>query len=522
MGVVDGIVVGLYLIGVVGMAGWIARRQRTRTDYFLAGRQMGAFRVALSLVATQVSAISLVGAPAFIALKEGGGLRWWQYEFAVPLAMIVLMITLIPAYHRTGSITIYHYLERRFSPGVRTLVGAVFLLSRGLSSGVILFTTSIVLAGMLGWDLGWTLGVVAVITILYTTLGGIEADIYSDILQLGVLWFSSLVMLGVLLAEGGMVEPHPERFRVFIPESWGVKGGDAYGLWPMLIGGFFLYLSYYGTDQSEAQRLLTTPSAKEAQKALMWNGVLRFPLVLSYSLVGVFLVGFMARHPEFVARLADHRPDALVPLFVQTYLPEGLRGLFLAGVFAATMSSIDSAMNALSAATLEDFLERIPGFPRLSERAEMFLSRFFTVFWGTVATLFAFYLIGSGDTVIEIVNRVGSAFYGPILALFLLGLFTRRAHAWGGGVGLVAGVGVNLYIWKAHPGISWLWWNPIGFGISFLVGYGVSLLLPHPHPPEESLWTYPTGWAKRGALVLGGMFGLILIISAITQAVLTG
>ncbi len=523
MTLLDGVVVGGYLAGVVALAGWLSRRQRDSRDYFLAGRRMGAFRVALSLVATQVSAISLIGAPAFIAVREGGGLRWWQYEFAVPLAMMVLMVTLVPAYHRTGAVTIYHYLERRFGPVARTVVAGVFLLSRGLSSGVILFTTGVVLAGMLGWDLSWTLLVVACITMVYTTLGGIAADIYSDILQLGVLWFSALVMIGILLMDGGLPQPDPERFRVFFPEGWGVRGGgDAYGLWPMLFGGFFLYLAYYGTDQSEAQRLLTTASVREAQRALVLNGVLRFPLVLTYSMVGILLVGFLQRHPEFAARLAEHRPDALVPLFVEAYLPEGLRGLFLAGVFAATMSSVDSAMNALSAATVEDVLKRLPGFPTLSSRMELWLSRGFTVFWGGVATLFAFYLMDSGETVIELVNRVGSAFYGPILALFFLGILSRRATQWGGVVGLLTGVGVNLYLWRAHPEISWLWWNPVGFGVGMLVGYGVSLLGPSRRIPVEAA-ELPVGGKeiRQGWGILAGMFGVILLICAGVQWALT-
>lgn len=237
------------------------------------------------------------------------------------------------------------------------------------------------------WPVQDTLLLVALVTILYTTLGGIAADIYSDILQLGVLFFTALLMVGLLWVDTGGTLPHdPERFRVFFPEHWAFSG-DTYGLWPMLLGGFFLYLSYYGTDQSEAQRLLTTSSAQKAQQALLLNGLLRFPLVFTYSLVGILLAGYLHTHPSVVEMLS--RPDDLVPFFVREHFPAGLRGLFLAGVFAATMSSIDSAMNALSAATLEDVLKRLPRFPSLSPRAELVLSRIFTVFWGLFATGFA-------------------------------------------------------------------------------------------------------------------------------------
>ena len=518
----DWLVVVLYLAGMVGLGAWLARRQRDTRDYFLAGRSMGSLPVALSMVATQVSAVSLVGAPAFIALKQGGGLRWWQYEFAVPLAMAVLMVTLVPVFHRTGAVTIYHYLESRFGPGLRTLVSGVFLVSRGLASGVILFTTGVVLAGLLSWPVQDTLLVVAVVTILYTTLGGIAADIYSDILQLVVLFFTALLMVVMLFPEVGGRLPHdPERFRVFFPEHWGFSG-EAYGLWPMLIGGFFLYLSYYGTDQSEAQRLLTTPSAREAQKALLLNGLLRFPLVFTYSLVGILLAGYIAAHPVFLQHLS--RPDDLVPVFVREHFPAGLRGLFLAGVFAATMSSIDSAMNALSAATLEDFLKRLPRFPVLSPRRELLLSRAFTVFWGGVATLFALSLIRSGATVIEIINRLGSLFYGPVFGVFFLGLATRVGEK-AAVFGLLAGVGTNLAISSGLPQVSWLWWNLTGFVATVAMGWLLGRKFPAPRLSEA----HTAGWSeiraewvreRRSVLLLLGMFILILGVSLMVEHLL--
>ncbi len=515
----DWLVVAFYLMLMVGMGAWLARRQRDTRDYFLAGRSMGSLPVALSMVATQVSAVSLVGAPAFIALKQGGGLRWWQYEFAVPLAMAVLMVTLVPVFHRTGAVTIYHYLEGRFGPGLRTLVSGVFLISRGLASGVILFTTGVVLAGLLSWPVQDTLLVVAAVTILYTTLGGIAADIYSDILQLFVLFFTALLMVGLLALDAGGNLPHdPGRFRVFFPEHWGFSG-ETYGLWPMLIGGFFLYLSYYGTDQSEAQRLLTTASAREAQKALLLNGLLRFPLVFTYSLVGILLAGYLAAHPDFLQNLS--RPDDLVPLFVREHFPTGLRGLFLAGVFAATMSSIDSAMNALSAATLEDFLKRFPGFPALSPRRELFLSRVFTVLWGGVATLFALTLIHSGDTVIEIINRLGSLFYGPVFGVFMLGLTTRAGEK-AAVLGLLAGVAANFAISTGLPQVSWLWWNLTGFASTITVG----ALLGRRFPASHLSRLHTAGWheiraewarRRRHVLLLLLMFVLIIGVSLLAE-----
>ena len=528
----DWTVVIAYIGAVLLMGFYLARRQQTRKDYYLAGRRMGSLQVALSLVATQVSAISIIGAPAFIALKEGGGLKWWQYEFAVPLAMIVLMLTLVPLYHKVKSITIYGYLEGRYGRSMRMLISAVFLISRGLGAGVVLFATGIVLSSLLKWPLFETLILVALITVVYTTLGGITADIYSDILQLFILWFSAAFMLFLLFKEMGLsfleyLPEHSERLRVFITDKSGLGDGESFALWPMLLGGFFLYLSYYGTDQSEAQRLLTTPDARSAQKALFINGMLRFPLVLTYSFVGVLLLAFLSANPEFLARLEGKRADMLVPEFVLLYFPPGLVGLFLSGVFAATMSSIDSAMNALSAATYEDFLT--PLFPRLSNlsrRWQMFLSKLLTVLWGVFSTAFALTLIRSPETVIEIVNRIGSAFYGPILAVFVMGMFVRRVGALPAAVGLAVGVLFNLYLWKFQPGVSWMWWNAFGF----LLSSTVSLVLSYVFPlkGDVSAYTLSPGDILRALrelrfYVLGllGMFLFIALVSLLVVKLLT-
>ncbi len=484
MGVIDWGVVLLYVALVLGIGAFLTRRQRSRQDYYLAGRRMGPWQVALSLVATQVSAISIIGAPAFIALKAGGGLKWWQYELAVPIAMLVLMLTLVPLYHRMKAITIYHYLEGRYGRGVRATIGGIFLISRSLAAGVILFATGVVLSSLIRWPLAETLVVVATVTITYTALGGIEADIYSDILQLLILWFSALFMVFLLLGMVGgdlvpLLKASSERLNVFVLDRTGLGDGENFSLWAMLFGGLFLYLSYYGTDQSEAQRLLTTRNAGDAQKALLINGLLRFPLVLTYSAVGILLIAFLNAHPDFLKVLEGKRPDFLVPEFVIRYFPPGVVGLFMAGIFAATMSSIDSAMNALSAATYEDFLLRLfPSLARLPQGRQVLLSKLLTVFWGTFSTLFALTLIRSPETVIELVNRIGSAFYGPILAVFLMGMFSRRVSGFGAILGLLSGVAFNLYLWKFAPGVSWMWWNLFGFLVAVLVGLTVSVFVP--------------------------------------------
>jgi len=532
MNPIDWGILVVYILVIIYMGFHVGKSQQSQEDYYLGGRSVPSWQVALSIVATQVSAISLIGAPAFIALKPGGGLIWLQYEFAIPLAMMLIMLIVVPMYHRTGVISIYEYLEKRFGTATRTILSLIFMASRGLAAGVALLATSIVTSVCLDLSLQPTVLLIGVIAIVYTTVGGIRADIYSDILQLVILWSGALVCLGVLL---GLIGDHPfsemalpkERYQIF---QWGGSGlgdGETFGFWPMLVGGFFLYLSYYGCDQSETQRLLTTKGAREAQKALFYNGLLRFPLVLSYCSLGIFLIPFLKANPGFLERLGGQSPDFLLPHFLLEYMPHGLLGLMIAGIFAASMSSLDSTLNSLSAVTWRDFLQRYFTRSRsIPQEKEVWFSKLLTVIWGMLCTLFALSMIGGPETVLVLVNKIGSAFYGPILATFWLGILTKRAWQAGAIAGLVSGVAINITLWQVYGNaISWLWWNPIGFVTSFVIGYGVSLA--YPEKRSKDLKKIPPDSGKPGLsgvyyLVLLGVFGGILLVCWLIERALTG
>lgn len=484
MATIDWIILIIYILFIIFLGWWVGRKQKSQEDYYLGGRTMPSWQIALSVMATQVSAISLIGAPAFIALKANGGLVWLQYEFAIPLAMMLIMLILVPMYHRSRAMTIYEYLELRFGKTTRLFISAVFLLSRGLGSGVALLATGIVTAVCLNWNLPETILLIGLAAIIYTTFGGIVADIYSDIIQIFILWGGAiltliLIWLNIDSSDLALIFNQPDRLKIFDFQSTGLGDGQTFAFWPMLIGGFFLYLSYYGCDQSQAQRLLTTPSAKGAQKSLLINGILRFPLVLTYSAVGLLLIPFLMSHPDFASKLNGQQPDFLVPYFLMEYMPAGALGLIIAGFFAASMSSIDSALNSLSASTYRDFLIQInPKLANIPDQKQVRYSRWLTVFWGVVATAFALEMVGGSETVLELVNKIGSAFYGPILATFWLGMLTRRSQQTGAVIGLIAGVGFNICLWQFFESeISWLWWNVFGFIITFTVGFFISVFM---------------------------------------------
>lgn len=504
LGLLDTLVVVLYLAAVLGMSVVIAYRQRTGEDYFLAGRTMGGSTLAFSILANQASAVSLVGAPAFVALREGGGLRWLQYELALPLAMLAVITVLLPMLRSVSGASIYAYAEARYGRGTRRVLAGAFLLSRGLALGVILYASALVVARALGCSVESALLGVGLFSVAYTSLGGIAADIWSDVVQLAVLWGGVLIAGVFLLAKNGvglLKAIPPDRVPALVPDSFGMDATSTFGLWPMLLGGFFLYVSYYGCDQSQAQRLLASRDDGEARRALVLNGLLRFPLVLTYCGLGLLLAGLLRTDAAFAARMAGQPTDSLVPIFMMTYVPVGLRGLLLAAILAAAMSSIDSALNSLAAVTLEDLLGRPPS------AQNVWLSRGVSLAWGLFAVASGLAFASTGGGVIELVNQVGSAFYGPILAVFVLGVWAPRVTGRAAILGVAAGLGANLGLGVLAPQVSWLWWNVSGFaataGVALAVA-GAGVVLP------SLRWPRPETALLLGAF--GGMVTLLLML----------
>ena len=496
-----GIVI-LYLGAIVGMSFAFARRQHDGEDYFLAGRTLGGTTLAISILANQASAVSLVGAPAFVALRDGGGLRWLQYELALPLAMLILIVLLLPALRSVPGSSIYQYAEQRFGRRTRQALAGSFLLSRGLSLGVILYASALVVSTALGWPVAWSILAIGLFSVAYTSLGGLVADVWSDVAQFILLWGGTIVAAGYVLVHGGTDVLHAipiARAQPLVLDATGLHDGTTFAFWPMLFGGVFLYLSYYGCDQSQAQRLLAARSNADAKRALVWNGLLRFPLVLTYCLFGLLLAGLLRVDSGFAAEMASRPPDSLVPTFMMGYLPTGLRGLLLAAILAAAMSSIDSALNSLAAVTLEDVAGIAPG------RQPVWLSRSVSLGWGLFAIVSGIVFARSGSGVLETINLIGSAFYGPVLAVFTLGVLVPSLTGNGPLVGLVIGLLANVALARLAPGVSWLWWNPAGFLVTSVVAIAISRVAPQ---------LAVARWPRREAVLLVGAFVVMLVILA--------
>ena len=506
MSVLDWWVIGGYLAAMLGLAVYLGRSQSSREDYYLGANRLPGWALATSIIATQCSTNSLLGAPAFVGFVLGGGLLWLQYELAVPLAMLLLCVLFLPV-RAAGVISIYAYLEQRLGLASRLLASGCFLFFRGVATGVTVYGVASVIGLVTGTSYTTAVLILMGITIAYDVLGGMRAVVISDVVQMLLLTAAVLYTLASLgeplLAEWGTLA---ERSTTLV-NDWGLSGNN-YGFWPMLLGGLFLYTAYYGCDQSQAQRLLAAEDAATTRQVLVLNGVLRFPLVLAYCLLGLGLAAYAIEHADFVAGLpltggGQPNYNLVFPSFVAREFAPGLAGLAIVGLFAAAMSSIDSALNSLSASMVEDYVAR---FRQLSERELFLVSKLATFFWGAFAILFSYQVEHIAPTVLEAINKVGSMANGPLLALFCIAVFLPRFGQGAAIIGFGLGLAANLLTWLTLPQVSWLWWNVIGFAVAV----GGAALASHLLAGPAAVDAETPEWPRREAALLGAMAVLIL------------
>jgi SSS family transporter len=550
---IDWVVVAAYVLWMVSDG---LRRSKS-TDkvegYFLAGRSLPWWAIGLSVMATQMSAITIVGTTG---QAYATGLRFIQFYLGLPLAMILLSLTLVPFFHRARVYTAYEYLEQRFDVRVRSAASFLFLMGRAFSLGVVLAAPSIVISAIWGWSLPTTILVMGVPMVIYTTFGGVQAVAWADVKQMVIIVGGMLAAVLVLLF--GILRD------ASFPEAMALAGAtgrlqaldfrfdmsETYTVWSGLLGGIFLNLAYFGCDQSQVQRYLTARSVSEARQSLLMSAYWKIPLQLLILGTGVLVFVFYifqtppmlfnrvhenrvaagplaaeyaALQHEFEELIATRRQagvtgdeqaflasDARVrdirtravrivqestgdgqftdvnyvfPTFITTQMPVGLIGLMIAAIFAAAMSTAAGELTALSSATVIDFYKR-HFVPEASEAHYLNVSKAATVFWGLFACVVAVYAANQGS-LIEVVNRYGSFFYGSLLGVFMLAILTRRATAVGALVGLVAGMTVVLVVAFATP-IAFLWHNLIGAVVVFAVGMAVSSLGPSSRKSRSS------------------------------------
>ncbi|MEL6874231.1 MAG: sodium transporter, partial [Pseudomonadota bacterium] len=338
MNSLDYLVVAGYLVLML-LFGLLLRKQSGEGDYFLGNRSIGWLPLSLSAMATQLSAISFISAPAFVGLRENGGLKWLTFEFALPLAMLLVMFVIMPALYRSGVISIYDFLEQRIGRSTRFYVSFSFQIVRAFGTGIMVYTTGLIIQAVLGIPFLQSVLTISIITIVYSLLGGIRAVVYADAVQMVLIVFGLLICLSFALSALGGFEMFwanvdPERLRVV---EWSYAGliADEFALLPMLFGGFVLYASYYACDQTQAQRSLSAKNLGDIRKLLLANAVLRFPITLLYCVTGLAIGLVAANNSTFLAMIPADRPDYLMPFFILEFLPHGIIGLLLVAIMSA-------------------------------------------------------------------------------------------------------------------------------------------------------------------------------------------
>jgi SSS family solute:Na+ symporter len=482
---VDWAVVAGYAAAVVGLGALAGRRQRDTGDFFLGGRSLPWPLVGASILATAFSAASLLGGPGE-AYQHG--LLWLQLQVGDLLAILVVCGIFIPSFRGLELTTAYEYLERRFGAPARTAATLLFHLQVLFRTGVLLYGPALALATITGLDVRVAIVAVGAVAILYTLLGGITAVVWTDALQLVV------IMVGVglcawvadrMLPDGlhGAMELASREARLRVVDL-GQPAASVRSLAGAILGYGILSLSVAGTNQQPVQRYLSCRSVKAAQRAALMGWGVGFLVTLVTLLVGVLLFAFYRTYPQRLA--AGTEADAIFPHFVAHELPAGAAGLLVAAIFAAAMSSLDSALNSLATASVVDVYRRFL-VRDADERHYLRAARLLTLGWGLCGILAGLYVAGRGGLLAMAVRYVGY-FAGPVLGLFLLGLLTRRTNGAGALLGAVVSFAVVVLMTNAErwfgtaAPVGGIWTAALGTAVCILVGAAASRLGPPPPP----------------------------------------
>ncbi|MHC4556847.1 MAG: sodium:solute symporter family protein [Planctomycetota bacterium] len=470
----DYLVLGLYMLSLIAMGFYFSKREKTTQDFFLAGRRIPWWAAGLSIFGTQLSAITFMAIPAKAYATD-----WVNFLFNMGILAITPLVILcfLPFYRRLNVTTAYEYLERRFNLVVRLLGSALFIIFQFGRIAIVLLLPSLALSVVTGINVYACILTMGMLATIYTVMGGIEAVIWTDVLQVIVLVGGALVCL-ILVAfsiDGSIAR----IFTIALEDgklhcaNWNLDF-TTLTIWVIVLA-WANHLISYTTDQTVIQRYLTTKDERASRSAIWTNAFLTVPASLLFFAMGTALYVFYKSHPENLNPSME-KADMIFPWYIMNELPAGLSGLVIAGVFAASMSSLDSSMNSMSTAIVTDFYCRFR--KGLTEAHHLRVARALTALFGVVATVFAILMASTDikslwDQFIFIIGLLG----GGLGGLFVLGIFTRRANAHGAVVGLLAS-GVVQYVLKRHSGLHDFMFAITGMASCVIIGFLASYLFP--------------------------------------------
>ena len=439
---IDLTVLGIYLIAVVGLGAWFARRNRTSAHFMAASGSLPGWVVGLSIFGTFLSSNTFIGVPG---KAYGGNWNAFVFSLTLPLAAWVAVKYFVPFYRDSGEISAYQHLEKRFGPWARSYALACYLLTQLARVGAILFGVSMALHALTGWSLPTIIIGAGVAVTLYTLLGGIEAVIWTDVIQSLVL-LAGAVVIAVLLITG-----HPNGASEALH---GAAGAHKFSLgsfatdftqstvWVILLFGFFINLNNFGIDQNYVQRYHAARDDAAARRSVWLGALLYVPVSALFFLIGSLLFSYYEASPALLQELQAAHPegyaDQVLPHFIAHKLPVGMAGLLLAAICAAAMSSIDTSLNSSATVTLKDFFQRHLKRGE-SETDALKILRGATLFWGVLGTGVALAMMGQ-KSLLDAWWKLSGIFAGGMLGLFLLGLIARKADNVAALTGVIIGV----------------------------------------------------------------------------------
>ena len=491
----DYAIFGVYLIASVLIGVVFVKEQKDIKSYFLAGQSMGFMVVGISILAALFSGISYLASPSEI---YSNGITFFFVSVSFFIATPIVSVIFLPFFYRSRFFTAYQYLEERFSVQVRVLGSSLFIARVLVWLALATYAPALALQQVTGLPLWFSILCTGVLSTAYTTLGGMKAVIWTDVMQFFVLIGGQVVILLVAIPKvpggiGGIYDIGMAAGKFDIDFSFNLTTRITF--WAAIIGGTFLNLVQMATDQVSVQRYLTASSLKEARRSLWLKLAFLLPTLIVFYATGLVLFAFYQTRGDPLAAGKISMSDQILPHFVVTELPVGLPGLLVAAIFAASMSTISAGINSLTSSTLVDFYQRLSKSAKsASEEKQLKLARMLTAVYGIVVIVLAFEVQKLG-TLIEASNRIIGLVGGPLLGLFTLGMLVKRANAPGAVAGWLAGV-VALAGIALDNRISFLWYALIGFLVTVGVGWAASFLFRAPAPEKVEGLTWESRYRE--------------------------
>ena len=477
MAPVDWLIAAAYLLTVLGVGIYAGGREENETDFLVGGRNVPWLAVLGSLIATEVSAATFLAVPG---VGFGENMTYLQFGIGSIMARFFVAAVFIGAFYNAGCMSIYEFLGKRFGPRSQYAGSLLFLVTRLMASGVRLLIAAKGLSIIFGLPLHWVIIAFTLLTVIYTGYGGIKAVIWTDCVQalvfiaagVGALCYIVQVLGWHSFVSAGMEGGRFEIVRLS-PDGEGIGAwmNDSKTLLMAVLFGFISTTASMGTDQDLTQRLLSSRNAASARRSVALSGFIAIPIAALFLLVGVGLYGMSGTPPgAALANLSSN--DAAFPRFISAIAPAGLRGLLVAGVLAAAMSSLDSAMAALSSSTLRDLIEPLTG-RKGRKLNHLVISRGLVCVFAIVLALIAWLFRESG-AFLWLAFQITSVTYGVLLGVFLLGLRGKRGNDAGNmlaiGLGLLAAISSLTAIKMGWIPIAWTWVIVIGASVTYAVG----------------------------------------------------